>query len=404
MRTLIVAGAAICLLILVRESTGGMPAQTPPPQGAPPTSQADGRGRGPQGPPLLPTPPLTAPPTPDKDGNFVIGPPYTPAPELTVKEGVPHGKIHEFTMDSKDSKIYPGIACSQPGAVVPYTRQVAVYVPAQYVAGTPAPFIVAQDGMSAHYRGNLPPILDNLIHEKRIPPIVAVMVHNGGGDAQGSQRGLEYDTVSGVYTDFIETEVLPRITRDYGIVFTKDPEGRATMGGSSGAACAFTMAWFHPELYRKVLSYSGTYVNQQSPLNPASPRGAWEYHATLIPGAPTKPIRIWMHVSERDNRYTDQEDTWHNWVLANERMAAALKAKGYKYQYVYSQDSRHVDRAVVAQTLPEALEWLWKGYSAGRQAAVGGIRNVFFTYSMLALVSAMMSFVGELVSRTYQPR
>ena len=72
-----------------------------------------------------------------------------------------------------------------------------------------------------------------------------------------------------------------------------------------------------------------------------------------------------MHVSERDNRYTDQEDTWHNWVLANERMAAALKAKGYKYQYVYSQDSRHVDRAVVAQTLPEALEWLWKGYPPG---------------------------------------
>jgi enterochelin esterase-like enzyme len=365
MRTLTVAGAAICLLVLVRESTGGMHAQTTPPQSAPPTSQGDGRGRGPQGPPLLPTPPLTAPPTPDTDGNFVIGPPYTPAPELTVKEGVPQGKIHEFTMDSKDSKIYPGIARSQPGAVVPYTRQVAVYVPAQYVAGTPAPFIVAQDGMSAHYRGNLPPILDNLIHEKRVPPIVAVMVHNGGGDAQGSQRGLEYDTVSGVYTDFIETEVLPRITRDYGIVFTRDPEGRATMGGSSGAACAFTMAWFHPELYRKVLSYSGTYVNQQSPLNPESPRGAWEYHATFIPSSPAKPIRVWMHVSERDNRYTDQEDTWHNWVLANERMAAALKAKGYKYQYVYSQDSRHVDRAVVAQTLPEALEWLWKGYAPG---------------------------------------
>ena len=191
-------------------------------------------------------------------------------------------------MDSKDSKIYPGIARNQPGAVVPYTRQVAVYVPAQYKPGTPAPFIVAQDGMSPTYRGNLPPILDNLIHEKRIPAIVAVMVHNGGGDAQGSQRGLEYDTVSGVYTQFIETEVLPRITKDYKIAFTTDPEGRATMGGSSGAACAFTMAWFHPELYRRVLSYSGTYVNQQSPLNPESPRGAWEYHATFIPNNPAE--------------------------------------------------------------------------------------------------------------------
>ena len=374
MRTLVAAGQGVLLsAALMTALTGAPRAQAPAPQGAPaaPPPQgtpapaapaAEGRGRGPQGPPLVPTPPLTERPTPDKDGNFVIGPPYEPAPELTVKEGVPKGTVYEFTMDSKDSKIYPGIARNQPGAVVPYTRQVAVYVPAQYKPGTPAPFIVAQDGMSPTYRGNLPPILDNLIHEKRIPAIVAVMVHNGGGDAQGSQRGLEYDTVSGVYTQFIETEVLPRITKDYKIAFTTDPEGRATMGGSSGAACAFTMAWFHPELYRRVLSYSGTYVNQQSPLNPESPRGAWEYHATFIPNNPPKPIRVWMHVSERDNRFTDQEETWHNWVLANERMAAALKAKGYKYQYVYSQDSRHVDRAVVAQTLPEALEWLWRGY------------------------------------------
>ena len=369
MRTLVAAGQGVLLsAALMTALTGAPRAQAPAPQGtpAPAAPAAEGRGRGPQGPPLLPTPPLTERPTPDKDGNFVIGPPYEPAPELTVKDGVPKGTIYEFTMDSKDSKIYPGIARNQPGAVVPYTRQVAVYVPAQYKPGTPAPFIVAQDGMSPTYRGNLPPILDNLIHEKRIPAIVAVMVHNGGGDAQGSQRGLEYDTVSGVYTQFIETEVLPRITKDYKIAFTTDPEGRATMGGSSGAACAFTMAWFHPELYRRVLSYSGTYVNQQSPLNPESPRGAWEYHATFIPNNPPKPIRIWMHVSERDNRFTDQEETWHNWVLANERMAAALKAKGYKYQYVYSQDSRHVDRAVVAQTLPEALEWLWRGYKAGK--------------------------------------
>ena len=343
---------------------GRAQAQTGAQQAPPPVAPQPGtRGAAPPRTPLLPTPALTAPPTPDKDGNFVIGSPYAPAPETTVKDGVPKGTVHEFTMDSKDSKIYPGIARNQPG-VVPYTRRLAVYVPANYVTGTPAPFIVVQDGMSQTYRGNVPPILDNLIHEKRIPPIVAVLVHNGGGDAQGSQRGLEYDTVSDVYTTFIETEVLPRITKDYGVAFTKDPEGRATMGGSSGAACAFTMAWFRPDLYRRVLSYSGTYVNQQSPESPTTPRGAWEYHATLIPYSKPKPIRIWMHVSERDNRYWDQEDTWHNWVLANDRMAAALKAKGYKYPYVYSQDSGHTERNVIAQTLPEALEWLWRGYEA----------------------------------------
>ena len=187
---------------------------------------------------------------------------------------MPQGKIHEFTMDSKDSKIYPGIARSQPGAVVPYTRQVAVYVPA--VRRRHAGAIHRRAGR--HVR-TLP--RQSAADPRQSHSREARAADRRRHGAQRRRRRLRQstragcDTVSGVYTDFIETEVLPRITRDYGIVFTKDPEGRATMGGSSGAACAFTMAWFHPELYRKVLSYSGTYVNQQSPLNPASPRGAW---------------------------------------------------------------------------------------------------------------------------------
>ena len=98
--------------------------------------------------------------------------------------------------------------------------------------------------------------------------MIAVMVDPGGGDAQGSERGLEYDTMSGRYAEFIESEVLPKIAHDYNITFTTDPEGRATMGGSSGGAAALYMAWYHPEWYHRVLTYSGTYVNQQSPLNP----------------------------------------------------------------------------------------------------------------------------------------
>lgn len=295
------------------------------------------------------------------DGDVRIRPPYSPAPELTAKDGVPKGTLHRFTMKSEESKIYPGIARNQPG-VVPYTREVIVYVPAQYRPGTPAPFIVVQDGASPKYLGTMPTVLDNMIHEKRLPVMVAVLVHHGGGDGPGSERGLEYDTVSDRYTTFIETEVLPRVTKDYNVTFTTDPDGRATMGGSSGAACAFTMAWFRPDLYRRVLSYSGTFTNQQSPLHPAIPRGAWEYHANLIPNSPAKPIRIWMQVGENDNGATRDESTYRNWVMANNRMAAVLKAKGYSYRYVFSEAAGHVDAAVVNQTLPEALAYVWAGY------------------------------------------
>src|SRR5207244_3318839 len=134
--------------------------------------------------------------------------------------------------------------------------------------GEPAPFFVTQDSLG---QGIIPTILDNMIAVRRLPAMVAIMIDSGGGDAQGSERGLEYDTMSGKYAEFIETEVLPRITRDHGITFSKDPDARMTMGGSSGGACALSMAWYHPDLYHRVLSYSGTFVNQQSPLNPATP-------------------------------------------------------------------------------------------------------------------------------------
>jgi enterochelin esterase-like enzyme len=287
--------------------------------------------------------------------EFRIGPNYTNAPELTANEGVPKGKVYHFTMDSSDSKIYPGLKG-------PYHRAVWVYVPSQYVSGTPAPFIVAQDGNG--YTNRLPVILDNMIDEHRLPVMIAVMIQSGGGDGKGSERGLEYDTVSDKYTTFIETEVLPRIELDYHVKFTTDPNGRATMGGSSGAACAFTMAWFRPDLYRRVLSYSGTYVDQESPVNPASPHGAWEYHEHFIMQSPVKPLRIWLQVGEKDIGFQRDEASLHNWVMANQRMVAVLKAKGYQYRYVFCEGAGHVDRKAVNETLPGALAWLWEGYPA----------------------------------------
>ena len=107
--------------------------------------------------------------------------------------------------------------------------------------------------------------LDNLIAQRRVPPMVSIQIGNGGQDAQGAQRGREYDTVSGTYAEFVEREVLPLVEQNAGVKLTKNPEGRATMGLSSSGTAAFTMAWFHPELYHRVLAYSPTMTNQQWP-------------------------------------------------------------------------------------------------------------------------------------------
>ena len=312
------------------------------------------------------------------DGNFIIGPTHNPAPEMTAQEGVPQGTIINLTMSSADSKIYPGIARedgtygkpdpTDPAKMIvttshpaPYTRKVAVYVPKQYVAGTAAPFIVGADGPDR----SLFTALDNLIAAHRVPAMIAISIGNGSGDAQGSERGLEYDTMSGLYAEFVETEILPLVQSQCNVKLTADPDGRATMGGSSGGSCALIMAWYHPEWYHRVLTYSGTYVNQQWPSNPDTPHGAWGFHETLIPNSPPKPVRIWLEVGDRDNfNPNSMKDHMHDWVVANENMAKVLADKGYHYQFVFARNAGHTDRRVKAQTLPEALEYLWQGYPA----------------------------------------
>jgi iron(III)-enterobactin esterase len=323
-----------------------------------------------------PQPKFPTPPPAVSAENSVIGPSYANPPEATANPAVPQGDVREFILYSQDSKIYPGIVrvanmqrddhgnyvvpasgLSAPG---PYERHVYVYIPRQYVPGTAAPFMVVQDGHS--YVKRMANILDNMIAAKRLPAMIVVLPDSGGSDAQGSERGLEYDTVSERYSNWVEQELLPAVSLKYGVMFTGDPEGRATMGGSSGAAAAFTMAWYHPERYHKVLSYSGTFVNQAWPPDPATPRGAWEYHDHIVAKAAKKPIRIWMEVGEKDNRFDVPEETWHNWPLANNRMAAVLKKKGYDHRYVFALEAGHVDNRVVMQTLPAALEWLWRDY------------------------------------------
>jgi enterochelin esterase family protein len=333
------------------------------------------------------TPGITDPGT-DGDGDFTIGPNYTPDP-LSNYANAPVGHKIEFQMLSSESTIYPGVTG-------PYTRNVWVYVPQQYVPGTAAPFIVVQDGSYACWWGdnvphmsaatapnlpgtaNLPNILDNLISAKMLPKIVVLFVDNGGGDAQGSERGHEYDTVSGLFAQFVQTEVIPRVITEVqtqlkiALTLTSDPEGRATLGGSSGGAASFSMAWWHPEYFHKVLTYSATLIDQASPENPLYPNGCANYHdfapntaamppnGLVMQATTNEPIRMWLESAQNDNQVGG--GLFHDFKVASQRMAQSFQAKGYHYHYDYALAAGHLDGNVVAQTLPSALLWLWRGY------------------------------------------
>jgi enterochelin esterase-like enzyme len=328
--------------------------------------------------PAFPAEDYSENPGAEGNGNHTIGPDYKIDPDLTDL-GNPKGKYFEFSMRLADSKFFRGDDSTlDPKKPVRVERMIHVYVPAAYKDGTKAPILVTLDGPS---RLNLVRnALDNLTISKdpnrKLPAFIAIAVQNGGNDSKGSQRGLEYDTMSDLHARFINDEVLPAVLNNAEIkaayphiAFTDNPWGKAAMGGSSGGAAALAMGWFRPDLFRRLITYSGTFVDQQdddAPEEAAYPLGAWEYHSSmkLIENSEKKPLRIFTHVSEFDNGADRPEESYHNWVMANNRTAAALKAKGYDYRYIYSLASKHTDPRVFEQTLADTLVWMWRGYHA----------------------------------------
>src|SRR5829696_6765115 len=290
------------------------------------------------------------------DGEFTIGPEYTTDKDLTDL-GNPKGKSFEFTMKLADSKIFRGDdkTLDPVKKAIRVERKIFVYVPAAYKDGSAAPVLVIHDGP-----GQMKLVrnaLDNLTISKdakrKLPAFVAVAVENGGNDGKNSERGLEYDTMSDRLARFINDEVFPAVLANAEIkaaypklAITSNAWGRAVLGCSSGGAAALSMGWFRPDLFRRIIAYSGTFVDQQdddAPEEAKFPLGAWEYHSgmKLIETSELKPLRIFTHVSENDLRAKDPEETYHNWVMAGERTATALAAKGYNHRYVFSLATRH---------------------------------------------------------------
>lgn len=325
----------------------------------------------------LSTQAATEDPGQEGDGYFNVGPDYKLDPDLTDR-GNPKGKSFVFMMPLAESKVFPGTdkTLEPDKKPVRTERKISVYVPAAYRNGTKAPLLIIHDGP-----GKLTQVahaLDNLTISKdpsrRLPAFIAIAVENGGNDGKNSERGLEYDTMSDRLARFIHDEVLPAVLKNAEIkaaypkfALTDDPWGRGVMGCSSGGAAALTMAWFRPDWFRRVIAYSGTFVDQQdddAPEESMYPLGAWEYHSgmKLIETSEMKPLRIFTHVSENDNRSNDPEETYHNWVMAGLRTEAALAKKGYHHRFVFSKGSKHCDKRVFDQTLADTLVWIWRGY------------------------------------------
>src|SRR5262245_15344346 len=265
------------------------------------------------------------------DDRYVLG------PDSQGQPGVPEGKVTEYTL--ANSKIFPG-----------FKHKWWLYIPAQYNGKEPIALMVFQDGSSYAARDGswrVPIVLNNLIARKELPVMAAVFVDPGDHwplARDGSNRSVEYDTLSVAYASFLLEEIFPEVRMHVRI--TNDPEGRGIAGHSSGGICAFTVAWQRPDQFRKVYSANGSFTNI---------RGGDIYPA-LVRQSAKKPIRIFLQSGEHDMVRPE----WGIWSEANKAMAAAFNEKAYDYQFAFGQGTH--SSAHAASIFPDAMRWLWRDY------------------------------------------
>src|SRR5262245_44786328 len=255
-----------------------------------------------------------------------------------------------------DSRVQPAVSKGVTKQMPPWKSQIFagttrdwwVYVPAQYTAGSPAAVMVFQDGSS--YRTYVPTVFDNLIAKPDMPVTVGVF-SNPGTFADGrANRSFEYDTLSDQYARFLLEEILPEVEKTTAL--RHDAAGRAIAGASSGAICAFTVAWERPTEFSKVLSWIGSFTNIAA--GPTRREGGHNYEA-MIRKTPKKPIRVFLQ-----DGANDLDNANGNWPLANQTLARSLSFARYDYRFEFGQgfhSNRH-GRAI----LPDSLRWLWRGW------------------------------------------
>jgi len=277
---------------------------------------------------------------------------YHLGPDSLSQEGVPKGRvIGPLTLPSE---VFPNT-----------TRNYWIYVPAQYNAATPASLMVFQDGHAfVNTKGDyrIPNVCDNLIYRREMPVTIAVFINPGHTpdqkESSGSNwgdsinnRGTEYNELNDDYTKMIVTELLPTVKNDYNI--SGKPEDRAIGGASSGAICAFTVAWHRPDQFGKVISTIGSFTNI---------RGGHAYPQMIL-DAGAKPIRIFLQDGLNDNRGRrrggEYDPKW-DWHAQNILMVEALEKKGYDVNYCWGIGT-HSNKQGGA-IMPEMLRWIWRDY------------------------------------------
>ncbi len=235
-----------------------------------------------------------------------------PQPWITPRPGAPVGEIHQRQLHSD---------------ILGNDRTVWIYTPPGYTSdGAPCGLLLLFDGWAHTHIAPTPTILDNLLAEGLLPPLVAVMLGNAEG---GRTREL---SCYPPFTDFLTQELLPWARRSYHL--TTDPARTVVAGASLGGLAAALAALRHPEVFGNVLSQSGSFYwgPETGPFYWGPNDGVeFEWLPRQFVISPRLPLRFYLEVGllERDPRGVNGPSM----VLANRHFRDVLQAKGYAVHY-----------------------------------------------------------------------
>ena len=282
--------------------------------------------------------------------------------------GVPQGKLSEQFV--YESQVYRGWKISY-----------WIYASPGVDPKTPSPVMVWQDGHRFIFPGNharLLTVVENLVHQKKIPPMVLVLIAPGYiGDFDNSEyvpnnnvrrmRSILYDTVNDDYNKMVVGEIFPHVGTRYQL--RSDGYSRAIGGQSSGGICSLNAAWWRPEAFGRVLSRIGSFTALQWRRGQANPerRLGLDDPADVLDGGHIFPflvrvrdrrnIRVWL-----EDGSNDLENRAGSWPLQNIQLANSLKMKEYDF-YLSFGNHQHSTEHGDAE-LPRAMTWLWRGYDS----------------------------------------
>lgn len=247
---------------------------------------------------------------PEYRGNSVIEmPDAPPQPWVAKRPGVPEGRVEKHLFKS---------------AALGNEREVAVYLPPKYSPNDkPYAMVVLFDEDPYLSLVPTPTILDNLISEGRIPPIVTLLIGNAPG---ARDRELPCNPE---FSRALATELLPWAHSQFN--FTSDPRQTVVAGSSAGGLAAACSGLWHPEVFGNVLAQSGAFHRSPasgSDTTDSSTEPNWV--ARQFISSPKKPLRFYLDAGSAEFNATGGADSI---LFCTRTLRDVLRAKGYEVHF-----------------------------------------------------------------------